>query len=235
MSLIFKNRSTQKEILDDFELKGNDLSQNLKELQLVNSKLGGYTLVKEGIEQIVQKGNLPNPIKVADIGCGGGDTLRELAGWSKTRPFRLELMGLDANSNAIAFANERSADFPEIEYHQVNIFSEEFRQMKCDITLFNLFVHHFEEKQIIDFLAICKSKNSVVLINDLQRSAVAYTLFNIGSKLFRFSKISRHDGLLSIQKAFTRKDLRELLRAAGFSEFSIKWKWAFRYQVIAWR
>ena len=234
MSFIFKNRSTEKEILDDFELQGNDLTQNLRELQLVNSNLGGYSLVKEGIELIVDKGNLQSPIKVADVGCGGGDTLRELAKWSVNKPFSLELTGIDANTNAIAFAESRSKNYPEIKYRQLNIFSDEFKVLDADVVLFNLFVHHFEEEQIIDFLKVCRTKNAVVLINDLQRSALAYSLFKIGSRLFRFSRISRHDGLLSIRKAFTRKDLRELLTASDFTDYSIKWKWAFRYQVIAW-
>lgn len=234
MSFIFKNRSTEKEILDDFELQGNDLTQNLRELQLVNSNLGGYSLVKEGVERIIIKKNLHGTVRIADIGCGGGDTLRELAKWGSRKNLDLELTGIDANENAISYAKGNSKTHSEIKYQKLNIFSEEFKALEYDIIMFNLFVHHFEEEQIIDFLKVCRSKNAVVLINDLQRSALAYSLFKIGSRLFRFSKISRHDGLLSIRKAFVRKDLRELLRASGFTEFSIKWKWAFRYQVIAW-
>lgn len=234
MSFIFKNRSRKKEILDDFELQGNDLAHNLRELQLVNSNLGGYSVVKEGVEQIIERKGLTQKVRIADIGCGGGDTLRELARWSTKRNFNLMLTGIDANSNAISFAENQSTNYPQIHYQQLNIFSEEFKALDCDIIMFNLFVHHFEEDQIISFLKVCREKEAVVLINDLQRSAVAYTLFRLSSKVFNFSKISRHDGLLSIRKAFTRKDLRELLAEAGFGKFSIKWKWAFRYQVIAW-
>jgi 2-polyprenyl-3-methyl-5-hydroxy-6-metoxy-1,4-benzoquinol methylase len=234
MSFIFKNRSRKKEILDDFELQGNDLAQNLRELQIVNSNLGGYSVVKEGIEQIIEKDSLKGRIRVADIGCGGGDTLRELAKWSLKKGFSLELTGIDANKSAVNFAEDQSRDYPEISFKQLNIFSEEFKVLDYDIIMFNLFVHHFEEGQIIAFLKVCRDKKAVVLINDLQRSALAYTLFRLSSKVFNFSKISRHDGMLSIRKAFTRKDLRELLIASGFTQFTIKWKWAFRYQVIAW-
>lgn len=234
MSIIFKTRSRKKEILDDFDLQGNDLAQNLRELQWVNSNLGGYSLVKEGIEEIAEKGSFQKPIKVVDVGCGGGDTLCELAKWTANKPFRLELTGIDANTNAISFAESRSSNYPEIKYRQLNIFSDEFKALDCDIIMFNLFVHHFEEQQIVEFLRACREKKVVVLINDLQRSAVAYLLFGILSKIFGFSKISRHDGLLSIRKAFNRRELKVLLKNAGFSHLSIKWKWAFRYQVIAW-
>ena len=106
MSIIFKTRSREKEILDDFDLQGNDLAQNLRELQWVNSNLGGYSLVKEGIEEIAEKGSFQKPIKVVDVGCGGGDTLCELTKWTANRPFRLELTGIDANTNAISFAEK---------------------------------------------------------------------------------------------------------------------------------
>lgn len=234
MALIFKNRSKEKEILDDFELQGNDLSQNLRELQRINTYLGGYSIAKEGINEVILKKGLNSSIRVADIGCGGGDTLRELAKWGMAKSFDLHLTGIDANENAIAFSRQQSEQFPEIDFRQINILSKEFHDLDYDIVTFNLFAHHFEEEEIIAFLQVCKEKGAAVVINDLQRSVIAYGLFRLTSTALNFSQISRHDGLLSIRKAFTHEDWKKLLEAAGFKEYSIKWRWAFRYLVTAW-
>lgn len=232
--MIFKNRSKEKEILDDFELQGNDLRQNLMELQRINTYLGGYAIAKEGVSDIIWKKRLNPPIRIADIGCGGGDTLRELAIWGREKGIDLHLTGIDANENAIAFSRQQSEQFPEINYRQINILSKEFHDLDYDIVTFNLFAHHFEEEEIIAFLQVCKDKGAAVVINDLQRSVIAYSLFRLTSTALNFSPISRHDGLLSIRKAFTREDWINLLKAAGFKKFSIKWRWAFRYLVTAW-
>lgn len=201
---------------------------------MVNRRLGGYSIVKEGVEAILSNHNLSEPVHIADIGCGGGDTLREIADWAKERGVNLKLSGIDANEHAVKFSEDCSKNYPQINYRQVNIFSEEFKSLNCDIIMFNLFAHHFEEAEIIRFLKICKDKKAVVLVNDLQRSALAYGLFGLSSALVNFSRISRHDGMLSIRKGFSRKDWHELLHRAGFENYTVKWRWAFRFQVIAW-
>ena len=234
MYLTLKHRSQQKEILDDFNLKGHDLSRNLRELQKVNTLLGGYNIVKEGVIKICQKCHIKQPMHIVDVGCGGGDTLRMLARWGKAQKLNLRLSGIDANENAIAFARQASKAFPQIDFRHLNIFSPEFRTMEYDIVMFNLFIHHFEEEKIIAFLKVCKEKKATILINDLHRSVIAYYLFRLASKMFNFSRISRHDGLLSIRKGFSKKDWKQLLAQAGIEDYEIKWRWAFRHQVIIW-
>lgn len=228
------HRSNEREILDDFDLQGNDLSENLRELKSVNSYLGGYSVVLNGLKTIFKQ--KPNQQKwhVVDVGCGGGDTLRKVFQYFKNQSFKIKLTGVDANSHAIAFSKQESLATPEIEYIIQNIFSKEFEENKTDVYLFNLFLHHFEDDQILKFIKNCHTQGAVILINDLQRSSLAYYLFRLSSKLLRFSRISRHDGLLSIKKAFKRADWEEMMDRAGIDNYTIEWCWAFRYRVIVY-
>jgi hypothetical protein len=42
----------------------------------------------------------------------------------------------------------------------------------------------------------------------------------------------KYDSRLSVLKAFKRKELEQILQNAGISDYTIRWKWAFRYQII---
>jgi hypothetical protein len=43
----------------------------------------------------------------------------------------------------------------------------------------------------------------------------------------------KHDAPLSVLRAFTKRELVEILEKAGLIDYRIKWRWAFRWQVIA--
>ena len=229
----FKNRSLEPEILDDFALSGNDLTKNLAELEKVNTYLGGYRLITQAIEPLLQQHTGSKPFVLADVGCGGGDSLRAIAKWAERRKYEIQLTGLDANPTAVAYAAQQSAAFANIRYQQLDILSPAFQELQADGYMFNLFLHHFSNQQIIDFLTVCRQKKATVLINDLQRSKLAYHLFRLASKAMGFSYISRHDGKLSVQKSFTRAEWKQLLAEAGYLNYQISWKWAFRYLVTA--
>jgi hypothetical protein len=45
----------------------------------------------------------------------------------------------------------------------------------------------------------------------------------------------KYDGSLSILKAFKRIDLKKLMLKTGIQHYTLNWKWAFRYQLIAYK
>ena len=116
----FKFRSSEPEILDDFDLHGNDLTENLRELEKVNQLLGGYSVVKEGIEWLLSFEKAKGTTLI-DAGCGGGDTLRELLAWSRHKAYKFQLIGVDANQEGIAYC--KSVSPAEIQFLNINIFA----------------------------------------------------------------------------------------------------------------
>jgi hypothetical protein len=71
-----------------------------------------------------------------------------------------------------------------------------------------------------------------IIINDLQRSALAYRLFQGLCFVFRLNDMSREDGLTSILRGFKKSELKRFSENLNFKKYSIHWKWAFRYQWI---
>jgi len=226
-------RSEEAEIMDDFELKGEELEQTLSDLEKINKWLGGNKITLSGIKKLLKNTPENTLIRIADVGCGSGAVLREIANWGRNQNFDLELIGIDANQHAIEIAQRRSNYYPEIKFEGLNIFSEAYKKQEYDIVLCTLTLHHFKNEEIIELLNIFKDQTRIgVIINDLQRSKTAYVLFQAFCKVFIDNEIARKDGLTSILRGFKKKDLKSLAKEISDQTHSIEWKWAFRYSWI---
>lgn len=224
-------RSDEKEIMDDFNLGGNHLRVNLDILSGINKWLGGNQVTLDGVEKLIQ--NLPKSeeLVIVDLGCGNGDMLRKVSKLGKKLGYRFKLIGIDANKESIAYAKLLSLSFDNIDFIQLNIFSKEFKELNYDIVLSTLFLHHLEDKEIIEKLNFLKNQANIgIVVNDLHRSKIAYFLFNILSFLIN-NKIIRYDGLVSIRRGFKKKELEDFAHRLEIQS-EIRWKWAFRYQWI---
>jgi 2-polyprenyl-3-methyl-5-hydroxy-6-metoxy-1,4-benzoquinol methylase len=233
ISINTSKRSEEAEIMDDFELKGEELEQTLSDLEKINKWLGGNKITLSGVKKLLK--NTPDNavIRIADLGCGSGAVLREIANWGRDQKIDMELIGIDANPYAIAIAQRRSDYYPEIKFEALNIFSEEYKSQEYDIILCTLTLHHFKNEEIIRLLNTFKDQSNIgIVINDLQRSKTAYVLFQAFCKVFINNEIARKDGLTSILRGFKKKELKRLAGEISDQTHSIKWKWAFRYSWI---
>lgn len=224
-----KYRSEETEIMDDFSMKGELLRDTLDKLGNINKWLGGNRITLSGIRHLLKNQPKSKTYTIIDLGCGHGDILRLIADYGRKNDYKFKLIGIDANQDAIDYAGELSVNYPELSFKKQDIFSEEFKTLNYDIALTTLFLHHFKEKEIVTLLDNLSSSVTLgVVVNDLQRSKIAYGLFKLLGLVISNHMIVQ-DGLTSILRAFKRKDLEKISNELNLNS-QIKWKWAFRYQ-----
>ncbi len=226
-------RSTAPEMMDNFHMEGEILRDALDKIASINQLLGGNKVTLEGIKFLLRAQPKSSVIRIIDIGCGNGDMLRALADYADTQQLNFTLTGIDANNFTIEHARSLSVEYSNISYECMDIFDELNTLKSGDIILCTLTLHHFKDNEILALLQ--NFQNSARLgfvINDLQRSAIAYYLFLALCFAFRLNEMSREDGLVSILRGFKKSDLLSFSRKSGFRNYIIKWKWAFRYQWI---
>lgn len=229
----FSERSRQTEIMDDLEGAGPDWHQALRELKVINKYLGGNQLTLKGINELLKGQSHKGEVSVADLGCGGGDMLMEIARWGRRKGLKMRLMGVDANPNIIAYAKENTAAYPEIEFLTADIFSEKFSKERFDIVTCTLFTHHFESKLLTDLISQLNRQVRVgLLINDLHRHWLAYYSIKAITKVASRSRMVQHDAPVSVLRAFSRKDWLLILAEAGVNDFDLYWRWAFRWMLL---
>jgi 2-polyprenyl-3-methyl-5-hydroxy-6-metoxy-1,4-benzoquinol methylase len=233
MAINTKYRTQEAEIMDDFSLHGRELRAALDQIARINQMLGGNKITLDGIKEILKSGSRSKTIIIADVGCGNGDMLRMLADYGLKNNLNFKLIGIDANAFTVNYAKTLSNEYTNIEYLCLDIFSDEFSTIHYDIVLCTLTLHHFTNEQILNIITIFnKNANMGIVVNDLHRSKLAYRLFNLICILFNLSKMSREDGLVSILRGFRKNELEDFSKKLNLLNYTIDWKWAFRYQWI---
>ena len=228
----FTHRSNQIEIMDDLQCQGEVVHQTLRELEFINRWLGGNVVTLEAVKKLI-KNRDHETLTIADLGCGGGDMLKLLADWGRRNSRSLKLVGIDANPHIIDFARTNCEDYPEISFETVDVFSLDFQQKKYDIAMGTLFYHHFSSAQLVNlFSKLIHQARIGIVINDIHRHWLAFYSIRLLTKLFSKSAMVKFDAPLSVLRAFTKPELVDIMSRADIRQYQIKWKWAFRWQII---
>ncbi len=233
MAIKTKYRTDDPEIMDDFNLEGDALQDALDKIAKINQLLGGNQLTLEGVEKLLNGITKDKTITILDIGSGNGDMLRILADYALTHDWDFKLIGIDANTFTINYARKLSIHYPNIIYRCEDVFNESFSKLEYDIALCTLTLHHFKNNEIVNLITILNANARLgVVINDLQRSIVSYRLFQTMCFVTQLNGMSKKDGLTSILRGFKRNELLEFSKQLQLTKYTIRWKWAFRYQWI---
>ncbi|MEM7297544.1 MAG: methyltransferase domain-containing protein [Bacteroidota bacterium] len=227
---MLEERSTEIEIMDDLSVSGSVVDQTLRELNTINKRLGGNKISVSAYKRLVGKSK---SIFLADLGCGGGDIMKEMAEWSRKKSLEATFTGIDANPNIIEYAHKNTNSHPEIGYQSINIFSKEFEAQSFDIIHCCLFLHHFTSEELVKLFKLFKQQTRLgVIVNDLHRHPLAYWSIKLLTTLFSKSEMVRNDASVSVARGFKRSELVEILEKAGIEKYNLSWKWAFRWKLV---
>lgn len=229
----FSKRSSAIEIMDDLSSSGEIIDQTLRELDIINHLLGGNQVTLQGLRTLLKKFKSKRDLHVVDLGCGSGEMLKLVALKFRTTNPQSTFTGIDANVNIMRYAQKHVADFPEISIIAEDILGDRFKELKFDIVLATLFLHHFSSTQLIDIFKGLKQQTKMgMVINDLHRHWLAYYSIKLLTKFFSRSTMVKSDGPISVLRGFRKHELIEILQKSGIKNYTLKWKWAFRWQLI---
>ena len=226
MRISFTKRSYEKELLDRDDIPFADIERNMRELDFINTWLGGHGISVKGLKKLLGG---RRRIRICEIGCGGGDNLRVLSRYCRRQGVDVEVIGIDSNEHCIAVARERwrdgSADWMHLDYRQVI-----FDRRKPDIIFSSVFCHHFTDEELVTMIGWME-KNAVAgwYINDLQRHPAAYYFIRLLTGWWSRSYLVKNDAPLSVLRGFTRSEWKTILQKAGVGAYTLQWKWAFRW------
>jgi SAM-dependent methyltransferase len=226
----FHQRSTRTEIIDDMALDPREMERVCRDLGVINTWLGGHATSLAAVRRLLPPGD--GPVRVLDVGAGGGDTARALIDGGRALGRRIEVVSVDLSAAAVEFARDRLAGRPEACFVQADVLALPFGPCSFDVAHCSLFLHHFGGEPAAKLLrAMYAVSRYGVVVNDLHRHPLAYAGIWALTRLFPASEIVRHDGPLSVLRAFRREDLDELARATKLP-MEVRWRWAFRYEIL---
>jgi SAM-dependent methyltransferase len=214
----FNQRVSPRELPEmmDGDCSYEDFRACLRSLENVNRWLLGYRPTLAWLEQLPREPR--EPMHIVDVGCGGGDLLRQIARWARRRNIAVQLTGIDLNPYAARAAAEATPKELGIAWVAGNALA--YRPEKpVDIVVNSLTAHHLEDEEIIGLLQWMEATAQVGwYINDLERSEWACRAFEWVARRVGWHRFVRHDGPVSFRRAFRKEDWTTLLAAADVSQ-----------------
>ena len=202
-----------------------DLEENLRDLARLNRLFGGAWLIRTQVARLLGTVPANQPVTILDVGTGGADLPVALVRWARRRGWKIRVLALDRSSQILAGARRLASSYPEIVFLQGDGLRLPVKAGAVDVALVSLTLHHLEPSEASTLLSeLERAARLGFVVSDLIRSRLAYWLVWLATRLFTKSPASRHDGPLSVLRAYTPVEILELSRRAG-----IRTVWIFRY------
>lgn len=202
----------------------------LHQLDRIGKYLGGDRATFSAFDKLNQ-----DPKSILDVGCGGGSFTLRLG----QRFPNAHVLGIDLSEKAIDIAKghlkeckptQTNVHFNKSITPQLNYLPNTF-----DVITSTLVCHHLSDEELIDFLKRSyQSASQAIILNDLHRSFFAWAGFALIAPCLFPNRLIFHDGLLSIKRAFIKKDWIRFLHAAGipWERCTLTWHWPFRWTLF---
>lgn len=227
----FHHRSELQELMDEPAVPQELLFETLRELDVINQRLGGHAVTLNGMKRLIT--DRTKIYTIADIGCGGGDAMRAIAKWARKENYKVQLLGIDINANGIEYMLQQSENYPEIKGVVSSYESFLSAGHPIDIIHCSLFCHHLKNEELVALFVLLKQQARVgFVINDLQRHWFAYYSIKFLTGVLSRSSLVKNDAPISVLRGFKKSELENIFQRAEVNNVEIRWRWAFRYLML---
>ena len=220
-------RSAASELMDAGGVDPADYFACLRDLAIVNRVFLAARPTLDFLDRAAAGWPRDRPLRVCDVAFGEGDMLRKIAAWATARGHTVCLHGVDMNPKAAAAAH---AAAPELmmTLHTGDVLAH-VPDAPYDVIVSSLFTHHLSDDQVVAFVAwMERHATRGWFVNDLLRHPLPYYGFQVISAALGWHRFVRHDGPVSIARAFRRTEWTALLARAGVAEARIELWTPFR-------
>ncbi len=189
------------------------LERTYAQFGVVNGLLSGWRRVyRRELRPLLKRGE---PRTLLDIGSGGGDVPRALAGWAAADGLSLEVTASDADPRALAYAS-RQPPLLGLSFRQGLSHELLVEGLRYDFVTSNHLLHHLTPPELAGLLADSERLTRLKVVhNDIERHPLAYLGFWAGTALvypgpFARGSFIRGDGLLSVRRSYVAAELRAI-------------------------
>lgn len=208
-----------RELMDDPDCDPVRLRRTLERFSVVNRLVSGWDAAyRRHVRPALPSS--PARVRVLDIGCGGGDVLRRVAGLVRRDGHRVEAIGIDPDPRSIDVACA-AGEGDGIRYrlaYSADLVSEGAR---FDVVISNHLLHHLDDPdRDAIFSDSTRLAGRVAVHSDIERGMLAYAAYAVGITPLAPGTFLRTDGLRSIRRSYTHDELAQVVPPAWSVERS---------------
>jgi len=200
-----------------------DRAASLADIDRLNAWFGGHALSLRGLGRVAARLGPPGSVAVLDVGGGTGAFAARVARWARRAGRRARVVVVERDAATLALARRVSAAYPEVVLIRADATALPFRPGVFDVVTSGLLLHHLEPDDAVaglrEMVAVARGG---VVVNDLLRTRLAWVLVWLATRLWARHRFSRHDGPLSVRRAYSPDELRVLAEKAGVHGLAIR-------------
>jgi len=197
--------------LMDGHVAAAELEGSLVDLERANRFLGGSAPILREIRRVDGR-------RVLDIGSGSADIPLAIVRDGARHGRDVRVTCLDRSESMIAIARRRTGNDERLTFVRGEGDRLPFDSGTFDVTTCALALHHFEPTSARLLLAeMRRVAGRTPIVCDLRRSRVAHAGVLLWSTVCTRNRLTRHDGPLSVRRAYTPDEACELAHDAGWS------------------
>jgi ubiquinone/menaquinone biosynthesis C-methylase UbiE len=192
------------------------IADNLNDLRRVNALVGGVRLTLLPFARLAPQLPAGRAARVLDVASGGADIPRALAAWLRRRGRPSLVVVSDMNPEFLAVARDQWPDRGRLVYLAADATRLPFLAGAFDVVTCSLAMHHLLRDEALAMLTEMRRCATVgVVVNDIVRNWVGYCGAILATRFGSRNVLTRHDGPLSVLRAYTAQEMRELAHQAG--------------------
>ena len=189
---------------------------NLRDFRRLNRLDGGTELSRRAIDALAEHGR---PIEsVLDVGTGGADIPVALLAGATRAGRSLQVTAIDSRPEVLAAASAARPGLETLAGLRLEVAdgrSLQYPDAAFDVAHASMVVHHLSPEEAVAFLReLRRVARRGIVVNDLVRGRVYWLGAWVVVHAAAESRFTRHDGPLSVRRAYSRRELRELVREA---------------------
>jgi ubiquinone/menaquinone biosynthesis C-methylase UbiE len=217
------------ELLDTDAGTPAEVATALSDLRNINRWFGGIATTQSMIAQVVRRHGARS-LSLLEVAAGAGDVPHAASAHMRKAGVRLQVTLLDrAHSHLKNGSGNGSSAVAG------DALALPFADGSFDLVSSCLFAHHLEPRELVQFVnEALRVGRTAVIINDLVRDPIHLALVYASLALYR-SRFNRHDAPASVRRAYTVKEMNEMLEQTRAARVEIERRPVFRMGAIAWK
>jgi len=228
-------RADETEWLDQGRGSDADVAANLDEMWRLNYWLGGLSALTRHLYPRLRAA--PQACTVLDLGTGAAQVPLAVARWAREQRRAVSVVGVDWARRNLSVARQvaRAGDALPLRVDLVLADAQRLplAEQSADFVISSLFLHHFAPEPAVELLrAAYRVARRALIMTDLVRGILPRLAFGLVQPVLARHPLTRHDGSLSIRRAYTPSELRALAAAAGLPNARVHAHWPWRMTLV---
>ena len=209
-------------------------STAMADLVRINRWFGGWITLRNALKPLLGSSALGPEVTVVDVGCGVGDLAFRVQRLVEVEHPGVRVVGVDRFISVLHLARQGVGMTTNLCFIQADGRRLPFEDRQADIAYCATTLHHLDPAAAVTLLReMGRVARHAVVVTDLRRGWLPWWGARFLLPLLGVSPTTRHEGPLSVARAYTAPEIRELAIEADLRAVRVRRHLGHRIALVA--